>query len=499
VIGDGIDVRGGVGGIGVGLDEVEAAAHLLLGASGDLAAGAARLAAAGADPHVLASLVISPLTGARAEAALARAAGPAGLTGQSVALGALGAATVDAVVAYREGERAVTRLTAAAQEAVMVLVGAAAPAVAVGALTLEALGVDVREDLDRVAFDHPVVSDLGGRTAGLVMGASTNALTAPVVLGVESQRLLPRRGLDGGPVDPDSGAVGVLADAAGVVGLLHDGGPARVVAEPRPRPGARAPQGVAALARDLGNLSDGDEYPAHVRVVEVPREHGSAWLVEVAGTQVWDPHGGDNPFDVTSDVHLMAQESTVLGAGVEQALAQAQAATGRDASSEPVMLAGHSLGGIVAAALASSPRFRAAHHVTHVVTLGSPVARLPVPEQVHVLSVEHAQDPVPRLDGRANPDRAGWVTVTRDLRGDATQPGRASAAHSSDGYAETGAAVDASTDRSVRDWRAGSREFFHPTGGRVAVVRDFRIGREGVAAPAAAPTGSDVAPSGRKP
>jgi pimeloyl-ACP methyl ester carboxylesterase len=259
------------------------------------------------------------------------------------------------------------------------------------------------------------------------------------------------------------------------------------VEEPTPRAGAHAPRGVADLANDVENLSDADGYPAHVRVVEVPGEHGSAWLVEVSGTQVWDPHAGSNPFDVTSDARLMAQESTVLAGGVQQALAQAQAASGRDACDDPVLLAGHSLGGIVAAGLAASPRFREAHRVTHIVTLGSPVARMPVPASVSVLSLEHTQDVVPRLDGLANPDRRGWVTVTRDLHRDADGVSTASVAHGLGEYARTGAAVDASPDQSLQAWRDGTREFFEPAPGSVAVVRDFRVARGGVSPVGASP------------
>ena len=91
------------------------------------------------------------------------------------------------------------------------------------------------------------------------------------------------------------------------------------------------------------------------------------------------------------------------------------------------MLVGHSLGGIAAAGLASSPRFTQAHQVTHVVTMGSPVGRMPVPAGIEVLSLEHTQDAVPRLDGQPNPDRATWVTVSRDLDGAGVD--RASQAH----------------------------------------------------------------------
>jgi hypothetical protein len=453
----------------------------------DVAAAAARVALGAADPQLLASQLVSPVTGARAEAALLRACGPFGLAGQAAALGALGVAARGAVAAYREGERAVAASAALAQDAVMYVVGAHAPEVAVGVLTLSALGLDLGALLDHAAFEDPRLADLGGGTPGLFVGLAQSPLTGPVVATAVADRLGPARDLGGGPAGARSEALGILADAGALAGVLRDAGAARVTPEPRARKGARAPTGLAALARDADNLGDGDRYPAHVRVVEVPGERGSAWLVEISGTQVWDPHAGSNPFDVTSDVRLMAQESTVLADGVQQALAQAQAATGRDTSGEPVMLTGHSLGGIVAAGLASSPRFREAHSVTHVVTLGSPVAGMPVPGSIRVLSLEHTQDAVPRLDGRANPDRRSWVTVTRDLRGDPDHVRTASASHATGEYARTGAAVDASRDVSLEDWRASSRQFFEPAGGHTAVVRDYRIAR------------SDVAPVARDP
>jgi hypothetical protein len=79
------------------------------------------------------------------------------------------------------------------------------------------------------------------------------------------------------------------------------------------------------------------------------------------------------------------------------------------------------------------------------------------------------------------------VTVTRDLRGDPDHVRTASASHATGEYARTGAAVDASRDVSLEDWRASSRQFFEPAGGHTAVVRDYRIAR------------SDVAPVARDP
>lgn len=143
------------------------------------------------------------------------------------------------------------------------------------------------------------------------------------------------------------------------------------------------------------------------------------------------------------------------------------------------MLVGHSLGGIVAAGLASAQAFTERHHVTHVVTMGSPVARMPVASGVQVLSLEHRQDAVPRLDGQVNPDRRDWVTVTRDLTGGATGVDRASSAHATSEYVATAAAADTSTEPSVAAWREGSRQFFGAGSGShgAPVIRDFRIER----------------------
>ena len=251
-----------------------------------------------------------------------------------------------------------------------------------------------------------------------------------------------------------------LADSAALWGLLDDHGRARVRAEPSPRPGARAPRSLRDLAADQRNVGDGEHYAGHIRVIEVPQQSGSVWVVEISGTQDWGPRAGETPFDLTTDVRSMAQQATVLADGVEQALAQAQAASddaGGDGPSAggataPVMLVGHSLGGIAAAGLASSPVFTARHQVTHVVTLGAPVGRMPVPPDTQVLSLEHTRDAVPRLDGQPNPDRATWVTVTRDAHGaGSTGPARPTTC------VATSTPPPGSTSPPTRRWSLGAR------------------------------------------
>lgn len=510
-----IEVRGGIGGTAVGLDELAGAAGRLAQSATELGEVVLRLATTTAVTG--ASAPLSPVTAVRAEAELVGAT--RAMARETAAVAAVAVAVRAAAWAYREVEEDVVRTTGLVQDAVMVAVGRAAPTLVVGVVALDAMGVEVGALLDRVVWQVPEVAELAGGSSGLVVGLRTNPVTAPFVVPARWVR----RGAHGeaptGRADPDEAAIGILADSAAVWGLLSDDGSVQVTAVqvtaveggqgPRSGSGydadrgsARAPAGLADLARDQAALP-GD---GRVRVVEVSGEHGPAWIVQIGGTQVWNPRAGENPFDLTSDVRSMAAESTLLAAGVQQALAAAQSraassSTGREVAAEPVLLSGHSLGGIVAAGLASSTQFRAAHRVTHVVTLGSPVGRVPVPAEVRVLSVEHHQDPVPRLEGRPNPDRAGWVTVSRDLEASLARdpdavpgtnpaadprasevtpqdPPRASAAHRSERYVETAALVDASDDRSVTAWRAGAGAFFAgPEAASAVVVRDYRIAR----------------------
>lgn len=489
--GPGITVRGGVGGTAVGVDELVAAAGHLMEAATELGGVVAGLMAATAE--VAASAPLSPVTALRAEVELARAAQLVAV--EEAAAAGVATAVRSAAWAYREVEDEVVRTTALAQDVVMAVVGHAAPTLVVGVLALDAVGIDVGLLADRALWEVPELADAAGGSGGLVVGLRSNPVTAPFVAPPHRVGSGPADGAPARGADPDSQAVGVLSDSAAAWGLLRDAGAVRVTAvvgTSGDRPdidGAgkdgledgrvRAPAGLADLARDQAELP-GD---GRVRVVEVRGELGPAWVVEIGGTQVWDPHAGANPFDLTTDVRSMASESTLLAAGVQQALAAAQcraASTtpGRDVAAEPVLLSGHSLGGIVAAGLASSAAFRSAHRVSHVVTFGSPVAKMPVPPGVQVLSVEHRQDPVPRLEGRPNPDRAGWVTVSRDLDGTAGPREGASAAHRSERYVKTAAAVDESGDRSLAGWRAGSEVFFPGSDqGSTAVIRDYRIAR----------------------
>ncbi|WP_299446492.1 hypothetical protein [uncultured Phycicoccus sp.] len=272
-------------------------------------------------------------------------------------------------------------------------------------------------------------------------------------------------------------AVGRAADVAARGGLLTDGDAAPVLREVRPRWAPRPLTGPADLVALGAGLEGG-----RVRVLELDDgSGGSAWVVVVPGTQSWDPRAGAAPFDLTSDVRALTGDATVAGAGVAAALERAKAASGRAGADDPVLLVGHSQGGIHAAALASDRAFTSRHRVTHVLATGAPVGAFPLAETVRMLSVEHREDPVPALDLTPSPDRDGWVTV-RAGDGPALDVRR----HALDEYVHTVRAAQGAPPGTVRGlggWAATAGAFLH---------RPVRVVTEVVVERAAASLRADV-------
>ena len=358
------------------------------------------------------------------------------------------------MAAYAAGEAAVTLLVESAQDAVVLALSRQVPLLAVGAAAAERSGLDIGAAADRLLFAAPWLADLAGGVEGAVAGPVT-------------------------ALDYEDGLT-LLAAAGSSRGWLTESG-RRVQVTAVPTAGrADAPESLADLLATQDDLEGPEGEPDRVRVVQVPQADGSsAWVVVIPGTQVWSPRAGPNPSDLTSDVLLMAQQETLLAAGVERALHLAQQDAGRAGLADPVLVAGHSQGGIVAAALAADPGFRQRQRVTHVVASGAPIARMPVPADVSVLALEHRQDAVPRLEGERNADRRGRVTVTRDLRGSEVRT--AGASHAAARYRDTAALVDASASRSLAVWKQGSDPFLAGRRHGPPTVRDFRVERVGLA------------------
>jgi thioesterase domain-containing protein len=128
---------------------------------------------------------------------------------------------------------------------------------------------------------------------------------------------------------------------------------------------------------------------------------------------------------------------------------------------DEVMLVGHSEGGLVAVTAARDAVRTGEFAVTHVVTAGAPIGRTAaqVPASVQVLALENKRDLVPHLDGTANPDRRN-VTTASSAHGDGTVAGD----HSVEGaYVPLAADVQASRDRSIRDFLRSADGYFRAT------------------------------------
>ena len=277
-----------------------------------------------------------------------------------------------------------------------VLLGRAGPVGSGGAATPASLVAWPRAQLSTVAVIGP--AGAWGAAWALDALAAQLRVAARCYVEVEAAVSALLRGVSAG------------TDLAGRAGFLTERPGTAVVTAVEPTLRVDRQRGLHGAAELVGagrGLDGG-----RVRVVEVSTgDGGSAWVVVVPGTQEWSPRAVANPFDVTTDLRAMTGDQTLAAAGVTAALARARAASARSTASDPVLLVGHSQGGILAAALAADPGFREAHRVTHVLTTGSPVALLPVPNGVRVLSVEHGDDPVPRLDLTPNPASGTWVTV----------------------------------------------------------------------------------------
>ncbi|WP_426225238.1 hypothetical protein [Pseudarthrobacter sp. DSP2-3-2b1] len=146
-----------------------------------------------------------------------------------------------------------------------------------------------------------------------------------------------------------------------------------------------------------------------ITTVEKPGEP-PAYIVSIPGTTRWLPDGAENPTDLTGNLQLAGGNLSTAAEAVRLAMENAGIPAGA-----PVMLSGHSQGGMIAAALASDAGFTDRFNVTNVVTFGSPVDSTPIPPSIDVLALQHAGDPVPRVDlADATAWPGGIVSTTQD-------------------------------------------------------------------------------------
>jgi hypothetical protein len=255
-----------------------------------------------------------------------------------------------------------------------------------------------------------------------------------------------------------------LEDACGLLGVLYPAGSAKVVGRGTDTAGEAAspPGGVGDLIAALAHrdaLAQGEtQGEIDVRRLRWTRPDGNvvtSWIVDVPGTKSWqfDPRRRDHLNDLATNLSTLAGGPSARVDGVTRAMEMAGVRRG-----EPVMLVGHSQGGLVAMRAAEQSAKDGRFTVTHVVTAGSPVARMDVPHGVQVLSLENRYDLVPRLDGQPPPPAANRVTVMFDAQ--SHDVGRNHAMEST--YLPAAREIDDQQQTSLSSWRATATDFFAP-------------------------------------
>ncbi|WP_434447620.1 lipase family protein [Lentzea sp. E54] len=455
-----IQISGGAGGFRAKGEDLVAMSVL----TGEVADDTLKTAMAGhkflVEPDVLASALLNPSGVAKFEAAMAMALdGPNGLTATSAAIGLRGDALRATKLAYEAADELAARgLDASRWMAGLAVASAPGGVVAAGLATGTAIAADVYANYDgdwqKWLVDHPgMVDTLIGMSPGML-----SSLGVPVDLATTLD-LLASTYADG---------KAVLTD-----GKIH------------PDMGPHSLRDILVGLDERNSPTDKEKSNIDVRIIKDANGNVTGYVVDIPGTKDWNaPWDPKSANDSGVNIDAMAGNNTVLQQGIEEALRK----VGAQGSGVPVMLVGHSQGGIVAAQ-STTDLVASGYNVTHVVTAGSPVGRIDVPGNVQMLSLENKGDVVPHLDASDNPNTANRTTVTFE-----NQTGSVGGNHEIGGYRydkenpdkprvdqnyiAVAAQLDQSSDPSVRRFLDSTDAF---TQGQVgSETRTYRVAREGV-------------------
>jgi hypothetical protein len=429
-------VTGGVGGLAAAYTHVRALADRFDRAGDRMRCWAATGGRTLADPDLVESAVLSPLTFAEAEASvLAATTGTHGILVESVVYETDAVLVRASVDALEECDRLVARsvgvLDYLTGRAVGFALAETAPYLLAAGVLAARLDPGLTTEVEGFAEQHPEVEQhLVAGSGGLLDGLLAALVPAGLV------------GLAG--FHPTAG------DAAATLAALYGGeGPPRVRrrADLSVPLGDVPPDSLADLLRHLRETDDlspadrpGDQGTIEIQTIREP-DGSIRHIVYLPGTDdlATTPLSQDGDVrDLATSLDLVAGHDTTYQQGIEEAMRRAGIRP-----DDPVLLAGHSQGGMEAAAILGNG---SPFHVTHVVTAGAPTAQVSgFPPGSHVLSLENHGDVVPLLDGADNPDSVQQVTVRFDDHG-ASLAGSHHLGH----YIRGAAAADASSDPSIR-------------------------------------------------
>lgn len=440
-------VTGGAGGIEARYDDITLLASIFDDAGDTMRHDAWDDKTLALNGDLLESAILSPGSFADAEGAvLAATLGPDGLASRAVGLEADALSMQVAVGILRTSDDLARQGMEALDYLAGYALGASLPVLAVGGLlggtalllsnpalvAILAADPGLREqladgavtDLQSFLEDHPdLVQHLVNGGGGLLDGLL--GTLPPGVRGL----VLDELGLDG--------FHGTTNDAAGdLAGLFAD-------SDPTVTPGTEttrdlpAPGSLEEMLHNLDETNKGAD--GEIDIQRIGEGDDARYVVNLPGTDSWGDDAGDVR-DLQSNLQLVGGQDTAYTRGIMEAMRDAGIPPGA-----PVMLVGHSQGGMAAVHLAADPDFQSQYDVRHVVTAGSPTAQVPdVPGGTQVLSLENTGDLVPLTDGEDNPDQPNRTTVQFDGR-----TGSIGDNHSMLTYTRGGAAVDASDDPSI--------------------------------------------------
>jgi hypothetical protein len=230
---------------------------------------------------------------------------------------------------------------------------------------------------------------------------------------------------------------------------------------------SQRPTSITNMLDRLWKLSSKSEPTIGIDLFVNPSGNQTA-LVYIPGTQTVGFGEGDNPLDMASNIQAMSASGE---AASERAVLLAMKQAGISSNDE-VILVGHSQGGMVAGNLAAYPTgFIAAG----LVAIGAPLAHIKN-LKAPVMAIEHVNDPVPNLSGKANPIRKNWVTVQRIS--EKPESNALMFSHSLKSYRNTTTAIDVSSDVGIRNIK---QEIIQKLGvGKPSKSYEFVISRESV-------------------
>jgi hypothetical protein len=290
----------------------------------------------------------------------------------------LAAALEQAAENYGELERRVRRLSRGAPAWMADRLGRLLPLAAI--LVPHLLGIGAA-GVRAAGEDRQLLTD--PRTVGLIRSAVMGSDDFAAAVAGLPPGLAALLGEDGLRLVGVSGVAALLTVSAAQAGALREG--AVRVREFGRRRGSAPPSGFGERA---ARLPTGRSQIRIERYTFAGRP--DRFEVFLGGTRTPTVVGGDEPWDMTSNLHAVADRSP----GSLRAAAAAMRQAGVTAESE-VVFTGYSQGGLLAGMLAASGDY----NTQGLVTFGAPAGIIEIPDAFPAVMLEHTDDLVPALGG----------------------------------------------------------------------------------------------------